>query len=208
MQDPPGFTGTREDVDRAWLGGLAVARWALLPAHLVTLVAARARWRRTTTAAATVSGVQLALGLGALGRGRPDPAVPGAIPVRLVTANLLLLNDDVEAVGRQLLSSGADLVCLQELVPRHLDPLRASGLWNELRHRVIDEQEDYHGSAVLSRWPLVGEVLQIAGHPVAAADISTPAGVVRVLSVHVVNPVSRTRGRRGRGARSWPSWRG
>lgn len=194
MQDPPGLAGTAEDLDRVAIGLLAIGRWALLPAHGVSVLALAAGRSRTAALAGVGSAVQLVLGWAAVGRGRPDAAVPGATPLRLVTANLLLLNRDVEAVGRQLLAAGADVVCLQELVPRHLPALRASGLLDALPHRVVDARDGYHGSAVLSRWPLVGEVLQVAAHPMAAADVSTPAGVVRVVSVHVVNPVSRTRG--------------
>ncbi|GAB2935306.1 hypothetical protein GCM10027047_34750 [Rhodococcus aerolatus] len=194
VQDPPGFAGTAEDLDRVVIGLQAVARWLLLPAHVVTVGALAAGLRRTAAVAGLGSVAQLALGRAAVGGDGADAAVPGATPLRLVTANLLLLNRDVEAVGRALLASGADVVCLQELVPRHLDPLRASGLLDAVPHSVVDARPGYHGSAVLSRWPLAGEVLQVAAHPMAAADVRTPAGVVRVVSVHVVNPVSRTRG--------------
>lgn len=195
VQAPPGLAGTREDLDRLAVGGLAVARWALLPAHPL-LLAALVR-RRGRVPAGVLAAVQVGLGVAALGRGRPDPAVPGAVPLRLVTANLLHVNRTVADVGRVLAAHRPDVLCLQELTPTHLETLRGTGLLDALPHVQADPRRGYHGSAVLSRWPLAGEVLDVGRHPVAAADLATPAGTVRVLSVHVVNPVSRSAGAPG-----------
>lgn len=194
LHAPPRPVDAREDLDRLVVGAAAVARWLLLPAHAVAGTALALRRRRLAGAAGALALAQLVLGARALGRGRPDAAVPGAAPLRLVTANLLLDNADVAAVGRALAGCGADVLCLQELTPAHLDALRAGGLLDALPHAVLDPRPGYHGSAVLSRWPLRGEVLDVVGLPVAAAEVDTPAGPLRVVAVHVVNPVSRTPG--------------
>ena len=48
----------------------------------------------------------------------------------------------------------ADVVVLQELSDEHMADLSDCGLLDAYPHHVLDPTADFHGSAVLSRWPL------------------------------------------------------
>ena len=119
---------------------------------------------------------------------RDDPAT---FPSRIVTANLLRGNPHVAELGRQLIDDAADVVVLQELSDAHVSDLDACGLLAAYPHHVLDPTADFHGSAVLSRWPFSHRsVLDVIGYGMATADVSTPGGTVNVVSVHIVNPAN------------------
>lgn len=110
---------------------------------------------------------------------------------RIVTANLLRGNPRVAELGRQLIADAADVVVLQELSDEHVADLSDCGLLAAYPHHLLDPTDDFHGSAVLSRWPLSHQsVLDVLGFGMAAADVHAPGGVMNVVSVHVVNPAN------------------
>ena len=122
---------------------------------------------------------------------RPITSGAEASPVlcRVVTVNLLRSNPRVAELARQLIDDTADILLIQELSHEHLADLRSNGLLRAYPEHVLDPTHDFHGSAVLSRWPLSrGHVLDVHGFGMAAADVDAPGGPMHVVSVHVVNP--------------------
>ena len=107
-------------------------------------------------------------------------------------------------LGRQLIEDAADVVVLQELSDEHVADLTGCGLLDAYPHYVLDPTADFHGSAVLARWPLSHEsVLDVLGYGMAAADVNMPDGVVHVVSVHVVNPANDSKITTWREQHSW-----
>ena len=161
---------------------------ALSTAPVLAVVAATRRRPATALVAAAVAvrSPSARYRRGARRTPPPDPAVPA---LRVVTANLLSRNRRVEDLGRQLIADGADVVLVQELTPRHAVGLRAAGLLEALPYHVLDPQPRFHGSGLLSRWPIAeSTVFDVYGLGMAAATVQSPIGSVAVISVHVINP--------------------
>lgn len=119
----------------------------------------------------------------------PEPSGPSAPALRVVTANLLSGNRRIEVLGRQLIADDADVIVVQELTARHAAGLRAAGLLEAFPHHVLDPQPGFHGSGVLSRWPLTEAVVHdVHDMRMAAATVHAPTGAIAVVAVHVINP--------------------
>ena len=173
-----------------WLvGAQAVTRWGLLPAHLLLPVALVRRRRTSAVVLAALAGYQAWLARSARGRHRPEPADRTGVPVRLVSANLLLTNDRIEEAGRRLLAAPVDVLALQELTPDHLAALERDGLRERLPYALTAPRPGFHGAGLFARWPLSGtEVVDLDGVPMPVATVQAPDGPLRVAVVHLKNP--------------------
>lgn len=119
----------------------------------------------------------------------PDPRF------RVLTWNLLWSNTDHAAVAGQIRSSGADVVCLQEVVPEMAAALDGA-LAKEYPHRafrpVVGSGEGY---GLLSRHPIARQdhlPNPHGGPPAIRALVAAPAGPVQVLNVHLTYPAVMT----------------
>ncbi len=176
---------------RAAIGVQAVARWALLPAHLLTVVAVRRRSPGAAALCAGLAGYQVALSTAARG-GRTDRTPGAGVAVRLVSANLLVSNPSIAAAAARLLATPVDVLALQELTPDHLSALRRTGLLDQLPHELVAPEPGFHGAGLFSRWPLTeAEVVDLDGVPLPVATITTPDGPLRMVVVHAKNPGAR-----------------
>ena len=87
---------------------------------------------------------------------------------------------------------------LQEVTPEGMAELRASALWEAYPYRSAAPRPSFHGAATFSRYPIVDDgPVDVGGPPMLFTDVSTPAGVVRVVNVHAMAPLTRT------DARTW-----
>ena len=88
---------------------------------------------------------------------RPSSAA-GSATLRVMTANLLVSNDDLSAVAGQIVAERADIVALQELSP----PM-AKYLGRELRaqypYQLLEPDTSPAGLGILSRYPIRPEQL-------------------------------------------------
>lgn len=176
-----------------WLIGIqCLAVWLLVPALPLAVVACRQRrWAMGATALG-IGVAQLVWIAGAVGWHGPQPLPAGAVPLRLVSANVLWENPVIGDLAGELLATGADVIVLQEVTPEVLAALTAGPLWAAYPGRVADALPGFHGSLILSRLPVTaGRAFDVAGSPMTLADISTPAGPVRVVDVHAVAPVNQ-----------------
>lgn len=172
------------------IGIQGIAVWLLAPAlPLAGLAVWRHRWAMGG-AALVIGAAQVVWIAGAVGWHGPQVAPAGSVPLRLVTANVLLDNPDVDRLAGELSRTGADVILLQEITPENIAVLQAAPLWAAYPERVADPLPGFHGSLILSRLPVTdGRAIDVAGMPMTRADISTAAGPVRIVDVHAKAPV-------------------
>lgn len=121
---------------------------------------------------------------------RPRRTPPYEPKFRLVAANLLASNDRVGRLADEISGDDPDVVVLVELTPEHAAAIADSRLSSRCPHQVVDPQEGYYGSAILSRLPIVSSgVVLVGGTPMAYADVVSRRGqVVHVVAVHTLAP--------------------
>jgi len=111
--------------------------------------------------------------------------------VRVLTANLLSINEEAELLLDLVESSDPDVIVLQELSPmwiRALAPLRETHKFHVERGR-----SDHFGIGTYSRIPLENaEVFNLADarYPAIRADIQVNGRLVSVLNMHTVPPLT------------------
>ncbi|TNE85076.1 MAG: hypothetical protein EP330_27115 [Deltaproteobacteria bacterium] len=156
-----------------WLGATPLGLWA---------------WRSGSTPRQLVAvpSALIALGLvvpGTLPRTAPD----GEADLRLVSANLLMVNPEPHDLLAELLAEDADILALQEVSPGW------GALLDEVEgypYRLVLPQEGSFGIAVLSRVPLEAEVLDLGGVPLIRAHTHIGARPLTVYAVHTLPPRS------------------
>lgn len=121
--------------------------------------------------------------------GAPGPE-PGAPTVRLYSANVYYLNDDVARMRRSIDAADPDIVILIELGRGplgQLDELLA-GYPYRVGSMRMDETRGPSRSIIASRWPLK----QIANRPDGLHSVTavaeTPLGDVNIVGVHLTRP--------------------
>jgi endonuclease/exonuclease/phosphatase (EEP) superfamily protein YafD len=119
--------------------------------------------------------------------GKPEPDAP---VVRLYSANVYYLNDDVAAMRRSIKAANPDIVILIELGREpigRLDELLADYPYRAASLR-LDETRGPSRSLIASRWPL----RQVANRPDGLHSVTavaqTPLGAVNVIGVHLTRP--------------------
>jgi len=127
----------------------------------------------------------------ALPDGTPDPAPTGP-ELRVLTANLLVGNADIDDVVTTAADLDADVISLAELTPGSADALAGSALGEALPHRAFFAAPGANGVGLMSRYPL--ERLPAPGKrgfdlPTIIAAARLPGGVTTELySIHPVPP--------------------
>ena len=170
------------------IGGLPLT---LLPSYAVLAVAAVLRRRRLgLVAGALVVGHLLVLAP-ALGAAELPAGAAAAPRLRVVTANLYVLNPDPAAAGRALRDLQPDVLVVPELSPDGMAGLRESGLLDDLPHSVVELGTREETVGLFSRLPLADP----STHPVGGRELPratlTVAGVrVRLLTAHPLPPLS------------------
>jgi endonuclease/exonuclease/phosphatase (EEP) superfamily protein YafD len=146
---------------------LKIAPWAGVAASLMLLLCVAPQWFPPA--------------------GRPAPEAP---VVRLYSANVYYLNDDVAAMRRSIEAADPDIIILIELgrgpIGR-LDELLADYPYRAASMRP-DETRGPSRSIIASRWPL----RQVANRPDGLHSVTavaqTPLGDLNVIGVHLTRP--------------------
>ena len=185
--------------DRWWW--LAVANtfslYLFLPLAFLAPLALLSR-RRAAILATLVPLVILLLLFGGLFLPRVSPATASeAALFRVLTLNVLYLNDDGAAVQRLVQDEQPDVICLQELTPRIAADLEVR-LRDAYPYRFLLPEEGTTGIGVFSRYPLhdEGELPDPAeevgwwwnGAQVVTVDMG--GRQVKLLNVHAIPPPS------------------
>ena len=189
----------RSDSQPQLIGIQGIGLWLLLPAYPLALAAAVTRQRSLAAVAVVLAIGNVVWVSEAYESGQPATAAAGTFTLRVVTANMLLTNSDVEGLAHDLAATGADLLVLQEFTPEHLADITHAGLLIDYPHQILDATPGFHGSAILSKLPIIsGGAFDQAGSPMTRADIATAAGTVALVNVHPVAPINESQARRWR----------
>lgn len=168
----------------------ALTPYLFLPAYPLALAA---RWKRRwalASVALVVAGFHASCVAPSL---LPGPRLPDDVAdrpaLRLVSANLLMVNSDTDGLALEILAADPDVILVQEYSSR----------WNEsfARHGILDAypqaigvvRDDSFGTAILSRLPLEdAEVVDVHGLPMTRATVVVGDRRLRLLNVHTLPP--------------------
>ena len=120
----------------------------------------------------------------------PDGAAD-APRLRVVTANLYVLNPSFAAAGRSLRGLRPDVLVVPELSADGLAGLRASGLLADLPHSVVELDGRAETVGLFSRLPLADVTTRAsAARALPRATVRVDGLAVRVLAAHPLPPLS------------------
>lgn len=163
------------------------APYVLAPVWLVAVPAAlRRSWALAVTAGAVALYHLTLLAPAAVPRA---PAEVRGETLRVVSANLLMVHPDTDALAAELVRADADVLLLQEVSPRWVAALERHGLRASHPHGVVHAREDSFGTAILSRRPLLDVGLfPLGGLPQSRAVNALDGAPVELRNVHTLPP--------------------
>lgn len=106
-------------------------------------------------------------------------------PVSVYQKNLLFENDQVDALRADILDASPDIVALQELTSRNADLVR--DLRQAYPHQASCALTTWARVAVLSRWPVEGEIC-LEDKGLVGLQVVSPSGRFWVFSLHAFWP--------------------
>ena len=163
----------------------------LLPSYAVLAVAAVLRRRRLAAAGCGLVIGHLLVLAPAVGAQTPPEAAGAGPRLRVLTANLYVLNPDPEAAGRALRALRPDVLVVPELSPDGLAGLRASGLLADLPYSVVELGSRDETVGLFSRLPLVDvSTRPVGGRELPRATVDVAGTPVRLLAEHTLPPLS------------------
>ncbi|MCW2713179.1 MAG: Endonuclease/exonuclease/phosphatase [Frankiales bacterium] len=163
---------------------------SLLPAYVLLGLAAALGKRLLAAAAALLVTAHLLVIAPALGAEDLTPGAREAPALRVVTANVYVLNPSPERAGRALRALRPDVLVVPELDADGLAGLRASGLLDDLSHSAVALGERAESVGLFSRFPLRDVTsLPGAGRLLPRATISVGGVDVRLVTGHPLPPV-------------------
>lgn len=166
--------------------------WLFLPVWLVLLGAVLTRRQALGAIAAALALAHLSWVLPGSLYAAPPPDPAHRVPVRLMTANLLAVNDRPDELVCELLEADPDVLVVQELSPRWLGAFEDAGLFERYPHSIHRVRTDSFGAGLLSKWPLVdAELVDLGGVPMPRATVMVDGRPLRVYGVHPLPPRTR-----------------
>jgi endonuclease/exonuclease/phosphatase (EEP) superfamily protein YafD len=178
----------------AWHDGLwlflllnVLTPYLYLPAWPIALVAALARrWRLATTAGVIIAFHAYWSLLPLLPH--TPPAATGH-PLKIVSANLLMVHDNPPLLAEELDRLDADVYFLQEVSARWDEELERRGFWQRHPYNRRVVSEDSFGCAIASRLPVRDlEVFWLAELPEMRGLLSYEGRDIELLTVHLLPP--------------------
>jgi len=143
-------------------------------------------WRRRRWVAGTALVASVALWPLLQGHGG-TPAL-GGVPLRVASANVLMVNDRYDAVIAELVASDPDVIVLQEVNPDWAEALATDerlGPWGW--HHIVPLDGSF-GYAVLSRIPARFGTEDLLGVPMGVVMLEVGEREVELLAVHTLPP--------------------
>ena len=162
----------------------------LLPAYAVLALAAVLRRRALAAGAAVLVAAHLLVVAPTVGTDLLPAGSVEAPRLRVVTANLYVLNPDPAAAGRALRALRPDVLVVPELSAAGLEGLREAGLLADLPYALVDLGRREETVGLLSRLPLRDVRLRsLATRELPRATVTVGGREVRVLATHPLPPV-------------------
>ena len=116
----------------------------------------------------------------------PEACGPG---LRVMSANLLMVNPDPTALAQEIRDVDADLLLLQELSPRWVDALDAAGVWARWPHGAAVSRTDSFGSALRAKVrPVDSGTFDLDGLTETRMKVSIGTGALEIWNIHVLPP--------------------
>jgi endonuclease/exonuclease/phosphatase (EEP) superfamily protein YafD len=167
----------------------AFTLWLYLPAWLVLPLALRARSFRLCAASALLVLLHIAwIGPRGLVAARLPSLPAGAARFRVMSANLLMVNEDTEGIAGEILRAKPDILLVQEQAPQWRDRFDREDFQRALPYRSSVTHVDSFGIGIYTRVPHVAEQLDIAGFPAFRADVPVAGATLRVFNFHTMPP--------------------
>ena len=118
---------------------------------------------------------------------RSSSIAEGQPAVRVMALNVLVSNDDIDAMAAAITAEQPDVVTLAELSTGQ-DAGLAAAIGDLYPYRMLRRLPGLsYGVGIYSRWPLkdLGSLQTGLGLRSAVADIATPHGVIRFVGIHL-----------------------
>lgn len=180
--------GERGTVLVLLVGALPVV---LLPAYLVLAAAALARRRLLAGASAALVVVHALVVAPTLGAVDLPDGADSAPRLRVVVANLYVLNPDPRRAGEALRALRPDVLVVPELNAAGLAGLTRSGLLDDLPFTVTEGATRDETVGLFSRLPLRDvSTRRVGGRALPRATVDVGGTAVRLLAVHPLPPIS------------------
>jgi endonuclease/exonuclease/phosphatase (EEP) superfamily protein YafD len=167
----------------------AMTSWVYLPAWLVLIGAMSAREWRLVAAAGVIVAAQLiwldprtVMATDATDLG-PDPP-----RLRVMSANLLMVNRDAEGIAGEIVRARPDLLLVQELTAAWEARFEASDIRALLPYRQTVAREDSFGLGIYARAPIDVEELSLQELPAFRATLALGKQKLHVINVHTLPP--------------------
>lgn len=163
----------------------------LLPAYALLVLGALVRRRALVVVSAALVLAHLLVVAPALGAASLPAGVEDAPRLRVVVANLYVLNPDPARAGRALRALRPDVLVVPELDADGLAGLRAAGLLEDLPHTITQAESRDETVGLFSRLPLRGTSTRpVGGRALPRATVDVGGVAVRLLAVHPLPPIS------------------
>ena len=163
-------------------------QWSLCALAIALVAFATRRW----WSAAAASLVALLLAFPPRTTVQPEQTAAGIDLVRVTQMNVFQPNDDHAEVIATAIATNAEVISFQEVSPAWAEVLLQGLSGRYPFHRLVPGNNCY-GIALFSRLPFLRvDVLPLLTRPMLCAEVATPAGPVRLLSVHATSPGSYT----------------
>lgn len=159
---------------------------------LIALLAAFGRGRRLFLAALPPALFTLLPVLGQFMPRAPEPTDPAAPTLRVMTANLLMVNADTAGIIGEIQAAQPDVLLLQEYTAGWHEAFQRS-IAAEYPHHSVVERDDSFGIGIYSRTPFAGEVDQSfplgrAGVEQMRAEVEIGGRRLAIYNLHLLPP--------------------
>jgi len=153
------------------------------------LLVLAAAFQRKALAGVCAALLLVALVLYVPARGPGARAAPEGWPtIRVLSANLLFHNTEVDRFLAEIPAIDPDVIVLQEVTDGHRTAITESGLRATYPHEL--DGAEAVDPMILSKFPLSDETItNVHGRRMPQATVATPGGPVQLIDVHTVPPV-------------------
>ncbi len=171
----------------------AVSQWLYLPAWLVLPLAGSARrWPLALVSLGLVALHVAWIGPRGLVAAAPPQASAQGQRLRVMSANLLMVNRDTTGISAEIARAAPDLLLVQELSPAWQARFEEPDMMAALPHRGAVARTDSFGIGIYSRSPLTVELFELSELPAIRADVPLGPARLRVFNFHTLPPRTAT----------------
>ncbi|MGC4091072.1 MAG: endonuclease/exonuclease/phosphatase family protein [Polyangiaceae bacterium] len=166
----------------------AMTTWLYLPAWLALAIGTGSKRIRLAWASAAVCLLHVVWLQPGSWVAKQPPPITATQRFRLMSANLLMVNEDTEGIVSEVLAAHPDLLVVQELSPHWQARFEASDLKSLFPYRRAIAQDDSFGIGAYSRSAVAIEELDVFGVPALIVRSKLGDKQLSVLNFHTLPP--------------------